>query len=130
MKLVNIPSKIQNVPEELGHWQKGISSLVKFEFNQRPLCFDRQSWLKYLSSHVHLLLRSLSCIRKTANSLSMWSNYPNSIREILAMFQNSIQEILAMSPIFFSILAKFSSIKYQLTSTANHTKYGLIYCAS
>ena len=47
-------------------------------------------------------------------SLSKCSNYPNSIREILAMSQNSIREILAMSSKKYfqliNFLSNFSSI--------------------
>jgi hypothetical protein len=48
------------------------------------------------------------------NSLSKWSNYPNSIHEILTMSQNSILEILAMSSKNYlqliNFLSNFSSI--------------------
>ena len=54
-----------------------------------------------------------ACLR-TSNSLSKWSNYPNSIHEILAMSHNSILEILAMSSkIYLQLiifLSNFSSI--------------------
>ena len=47
-------------------------------------------------------------------ALSKFSNYPNSIREILAMSQNSIREILAMSSKKYfqliNFLSNFSSI--------------------
>ena len=43
-------------------------------------------------------------------SLSKWSNYPNSIREILAISQNSILEILAMSSKNYLQLIDFCQI--------------------
>jgi len=47
-------------------------------------------------------------------ALSKFSNYPNSIREILAMSQNSIREILALSSKKYfqliNFLSNFSSI--------------------
>ena len=73
-----------------------------------------QEQAKYFIPKITYAIKLEKKVCTMMDSLSKCSNYPNSIREILAMSQNSILEILAMSSKNYlqliNFLSNFSSI--------------------